>query len=374
MTFPTILLFSLFFCLGVQLIYYWIFLAKPYLYQKKIEKGKITFTASQPPVSVIIYTHDDVERLKSYLPAILEQDYPQYEVIVVNDDLTDESDDVLKCLASRYSHLYHTYIPTGSKHLSRKKMGLAVGIKAAKNEALLFTEVDCHPCGANWIRSMAQHFTDKKTIVLGFSILENYPSLYAAYDYFFSNLQMMSLAIAKYPYTGNGRNLAYYKEHFVQQKGFSGFNFLDAGEDDLFINRIARKDNVAVALSPESVIRVDMKDSYLWREWKIKRILTSKFYKKLSVSFWRIEKISRIAFFILLVLTIILNISHWIYVVAAVSCFLIRLATQLLIVNNTGSVLKIPKFYFSLSVFDLIQPFVDGYFYLYTIFSRKKRL
>jgi glycosyltransferase involved in cell wall biosynthesis len=349
-------------------------LTKPCLYQKKIIEGKIIPNLSQPPVSVVIYTKNDVQTLGNYLPAILEQDYPCYEVIVVKDGANNESVDLLKRLTNWYPQLYHTYIPVGSRHLSRKKMGLAIGIKAAKYDALLFTDADCHPCDADWIRTMAQHFTDKKTIILGFSILEKYPSLYAAYDYFFSNLQMMSLAMMNYPYTGNGRNLAYDKKHFVQQKGFSRFNFLDAGEDDLFINEIARKDNVAVALSPESVIRVNMDERKTWNQWKIKRMCTSKYYKKSSVSFWRIEKISRIAFFTFLVLTGLRDTSDWVFPVIAASCFLIRLSSQLWIVNTTGEMLKIPKYYFSLPLFDLIQPFVDGYFYLYTLFGGKKRL
>ena len=374
MTFPVILLTALLFCFGLQLGYYWIFLAKPCLYQKKIKNEKIIPSLSQPPVSVIIYTQNDVQNLEHYLPAILEQDYPCYEVIVVKDGRNNESIDLLKQLADRYPHLYHTYIPEGSRHLSRKKMGLIVGIKAAQYKALLFTETDCRPCDAGWVRTMAQHFTNEKTIVLGFSILEKYPSLYAAYDYFFTNLQMMSLAIRNRPYTGNGRNLAYDIKHFARQKEFTRFNFLDAGEDDLFIHEIARRDNVAAALSPESVIRVNMAERKAWSEWKMKRALTLKFYKKLPVSFWRIEKISRIAFYILLVLTALQDTSHWIYPGIAASCFLIRLFSQLWVVNTTGKTLKIPKYYFSLPLFDLIQPFVDGYFYLYTIFGGKKRL
>jgi glycosyltransferase involved in cell wall biosynthesis len=371
-TIDIVLLSALLFCLIVQLIYYWFYLAKPFFHQKAIKKGKIVLPSSEPPVSVIICARNESQNLEAFLPAILEQDYPLYEVIFVDDASTDDTTEIVSRLTFKYKHLYHTYIPTGSKNLSRKKLGVTLGIKAAKYDTLLFTEADCRPDGPDWIRCMARHFTDKSTIVLGFSALEKYPSKYASYDYFFSNLQMISLALKGHPYMGNGRNLAYSKNWFIQQKGFSGSNFLDAGEDDLFINEIARKDNLSVELMRESIIHVNMDESPTWKDLKIKRMTTQKFYRRFSVNFWRMEKVSRILFFIMLFLNIIWFIPDWILLGIVLFLFLIRFFTQLFVINRTAGMLKLPKFYITLSLFDFIQPFVDEYFYLYRIFRGKK--
>ncbi len=48
------------------------------------------------PVSVIISARNEAVNLRQYLPAILQQNYPDYEVIVVNDCSYDESDLVLE--------------------------------------------------------------------------------------------------------------------------------------------------------------------------------------------------------------------------------------------------------------------------------------
>jgi cellulose synthase/poly-beta-1,6-N-acetylglucosamine synthase-like glycosyltransferase len=369
-----IILFSvLLSCLVIQLIYYWFYLAKPYYYQRSIEKGKTIPASSQPPVSVIICAKNEAQNLENYLTSFLEQNYPVYEVIVVNDASTDDTDEILNRFSFNHKHLYHTYIPTGSKNLSRKKLGLTLGIKAAKYDTLLFTEADCHPVGPDWISRMARHFTDKRTIVLGFSTLKKQPSRYISYDYFFSNLQMMSLALKNHPYMGNGRNLAYSKNWFQQQRGFSNSNFLDAGEDDLFINEIARKDNLSVELSPESIIQVNLDDAQTWKELKIRRLVTQQFFtKRFAVNFWRMEKVFRILFFLSFIITVFWVISNWILLGVAVFLFLIRFFTQLYVINKTASLLKLPKFYFTLLLFDLIQPFVDEYFYLYKIFRGQK--
>lgn len=368
-----VLLSALLVCLILQLVYYWIYLFKPYKYQKMQEKETENEISSLPPVSIIITGRNKAYDLEAYLPSILQQNYPEYEVIFVNDASTDDTEDVLKRFAVQYNHLYHTYIPAGSKNLSRKKLALTVGIKAAHNDLLLFTEPDSYPVTSDWIIGMATRFSDKKKIVLGFTSLEKYPSKYISYDYFFSNLQMMSLALRGNPYMGNGRNLAYSKKYFEEQRGFTFSNFLDAGEDDLFINQVANKNNVAVELSPESIVAVDMADFATWKILKSHRTITKKFYKRFSVFFWRGEKLSRVLFYVLFIILAIylaLN-SKWIILDSVTFLFLLRLFSQLFIINKTSILLKQPKFYFSLPFFDIIQPFVDGYFYFYGLFKAR---
>jgi glycosyltransferase involved in cell wall biosynthesis len=320
-----------------------------------------------------MYARNEAANLEKYLPSILEQDYPLYEVIVVDDRSSDDTDDVLKRFALQYKHFHRTYIPPESKSISRKKLALTLGIKAAHYDNLLFMEADSHPVSPDWIRLMAEHFTGKKTIVLGFSNLEGQPFQFASYDYFFSNLQMMSLALMHHPYMGSGKNMGYSKSEFFQRKGFAVFSFLDAGDDDLFINEIAGKENVAVELSPDSVTQVDMDAFWIWKDLKVRRMITRPFYKKFSVIFWDMEKVSRILFYMLFIWTVIWFFPNWILLGVLLFTFLIRLFTQLFVINKTASMLKLPNFCFTLPFFDFIQPFMDGYFYLYKIFVGKKK-
>ena len=122
-----------------------------------------------PPLSIIICARDESDNLLRNLPSILEQDYPNFEVIVVNDGSTDESEDILKLMSARYPQLYHTFTPDGSRYLSRKKLALTLGIKASKHDWLVFTEANCKPTSNQWLRLMARNFTSKTDIVLGYS-------------------------------------------------------------------------------------------------------------------------------------------------------------------------------------------------------------
>ena len=107
-----------------------------------------------PSVSVIICASNEAEHLRQTLPLILEQDYPNFEVIVVNVGSTDDTDELLSQFKARYEHLYYSYTPQDTRYLSQRKLALTIGIKAAKNERLLFTEAFCEPVSPHWIKSM----------------------------------------------------------------------------------------------------------------------------------------------------------------------------------------------------------------------------
>jgi len=140
---------------------------KPYSYQSK--KGEATVSENDlPPVSVVIVSKNDSENLAKHLPAILNQEYPDFEVVVVNMGSTDETDMVLKRLEQSYDNLYHTYVPQEAEEWNEKKLALTLGIKAAKNTILLFTEPYCKPVSNRWIKEFAAEFARRERSGSGF--------------------------------------------------------------------------------------------------------------------------------------------------------------------------------------------------------------
>jgi glycosyltransferase involved in cell wall biosynthesis len=350
-------------------------LGRPYYYLKKVKSDKITFSDQHPPVSVIIYARFEAANLQAFLPSVLEQDYPEYEVIVVNDDPSGNSEDVLKRMHAQYPHLYYTYIPESTKNLSRKKLGITLGVKAAKYETLLFTEADSYPVSNQWINCMCRHLDDDKTIVLGFSALVKNNALkhqYAAFDYFFTNLQMASMALLKIPYGANGRNLIYRKEYFDSQKGFFQYRHLPIGEENLSAHKIATKENITVELSPQSLVFAQWDEMFDWKHAKKSQATTQHFHKKIPLFFWRIELGSRFFFIAAFFACLFYNVSNVILPLSAIVAFSGRLFSQLFVINKTAASLKLEKFYFLFPFFDLMQPIVNIYFYIYKLFERKK--
>jgi hypothetical protein len=171
--------------------------------------------------------------------------------------------------------------------------------------------------------------------------------------------------------------MAYSKSHFNEQKGYVKHRILQQGEDDLFINEIATKENTAVELSAQSVVYADINNYYDWRHLKIDKEITQQFYKSGPVALWRLESVVRIGFILSFFACVLSgfpfqSLSDYPLPCIALFCFITRLFSLLFVINITATNLKLEKFYFTIPFFDLFQPFVNAYFYIYRIFKGKE--
>lgn len=239
--------------------------------------------SAYPPVSVIVYSEDDASNLDILLPQILGQDYPSpFEVIVVNDGAIDSTKDVIARLEQKYSNLYMTFTPQESRSLSRKKLAVTLGIKAAKYNVLLHTTGVCQVPSDKWLRCMARNFDADTDVVLGYAapadpegVSHRWKRLHA-FDQVRSAVEWLSWAIAGRPYRGTGCNIAYRREVFFNNKGFSRSLDLKYGDDDVFVSEVARGGNTAVELSADSMLlHVQDAPGPMHRAEKIRRDYTA---------------------------------------------------------------------------------------------------
>ena len=145
----------------IQLFYYLVVFSRLAFYRNKNDD-----TASEEPISVIICAKNERDNLLKFLPDFLNQDYPNFEVIVVNDHSVDDTEDVLKAYTMQFKHLKIVTVPDNDRFYGSKKFALTLGIKAAQYEKILLTDADCKPGSKNWVARMSQYATNKK-IVLG---------------------------------------------------------------------------------------------------------------------------------------------------------------------------------------------------------------
>ena len=190
-------------CFLVQLFFWLFFYKRPHSYQKK--RGEISLPDEKlPAISVIVTSKNSAEELAQNLPFIIEQDYPDFEVIIVNRGSTDDTDMVLKAADQKYPRLYHTYVPAEADGINEKKLALTLGIKAAKNDYLLFTEAYCRPSSEHWIREFGKEFSQGKEVVLGFSRLEvpkkRVMRGFMLYDNLIFQLKFLSMALLGKPF------------------------------------------------------------------------------------------------------------------------------------------------------------------------------
>ncbi len=233
------LLGILVFCLLVQL-YFSLFV---HLKLARIKVEEIPEKASEP-ISVIICARNEAKNLLQNLPLILEQNYPDFEVVVVNDRSWDGTKEVLDDFAKNYNNLKIVTVGEGAKFIAGKKFAATMGIKAAAHNWLVFTDADCYPASNNWLMDMQPPDDDAKEIVLGYSPYLKKDGLLNAlirFETFFTAVNYLSFALKGMPYMGVGRNMAYKKSLFFENKGFAAHMHIPSGDDDLFVNANANK-------------------------------------------------------------------------------------------------------------------------------------
>jgi len=329
----------------------------------KTYKNKISFSADQPPVSVIICAKDEEDNLRQFLPLILNQDYPDFEVIVINDGSTDETETLLNNLCVEYPNLRTTFVPVGARNLSTKKLGLTLGIKAAKNELMLFTDADCMPEDTRWIANMARNFTPQTDFILGYGAYLNkkgFVNRLITYDTLFIALQYMGMAISGKPYMGVGRNLAYRKETFFLNKGFASTLNLISGDDDLLVNKASNSRNTNVEISPESITWSEPNKTFKgWFFQKERHLSVSSYYKASSKFRLSLEPLSRGLFYVAFILSLVFG--NIVTLAAAATLFIIRIVIQLIIINKSSRHFGERRYIFLMPLFDMFLPLVNLY-------------
>ncbi|MDP4268608.1 MAG: glycosyltransferase [Bacteroidota bacterium] len=372
-----ILVGAAFLFLVVQLIYILTLYRRIIVQTKKQKRGDISYTTEQPPVSVVVYACNDADNLEKFLPAILKQNYPKFEVIVVNDGTTDETKDVLNQLEPQNPHLYQTYIPEEAKNHSRRKLAMSVGIKAAKYDWILTTDANCEVAGEEWIATVARNFTDDTQVVLlytSYLFPETISSAWRSLDNLFFNMRYLGLALDGNPFMGVRRNLAYRKELFFKNRGgFSGYLNLRDGDDDLFINRVAYRENTRIEIAEESVTRAEYYHfDKAWSEQKLAYGITSHYLKNRGALTFGFESFTRYLFYACIIALFALSFCHWILAVAGGVFFLGRFITQTLVFRNTAKIWGEQYNYLLLPVYDLWQPVVDWCYRVKGRMSKKK--
>jgi glycosyltransferase involved in cell wall biosynthesis len=232
---------------------------------------------------VIICAKNEAQNLMKNLPLIFNQDYPEFQVVVVNDCSFDETEDILEEFEKKHSNLHVVTLKEDEIKDHYKKLALTIGIKGAKYDRLVFTDADCSPRSNQWLKRMASNYHEQVQLVIGYGAFQKskgFLNKLIRFDAFYNACQYLSFALIGKPYMGVGRNMAYRKKFFFDRKGFSSHYHIQSGEDDLFVNANADKLNLAVEVSLDSITETEPKKTYKqWRIQKMRHLSTSKFYK-----------------------------------------------------------------------------------------------
>jgi glycosyltransferase involved in cell wall biosynthesis len=327
-------------------------------------------TSKNISVSVLVSAKNEAQNLKQFIPLIAKQDYPDFEIVLINDASIDNTLEVMEEIASKYDNVKIVDVKNNEAFWANKKYALTLGIKAAKNDYLLFTDADCKPTSKYWIKEMSSQFSNEKTIVLGYGgyskVNKSILNKLVRFETLLTAIQYFSFAKFGMPYMGVGRNLAYRKDVFYKVNGFVDHMNINSGDDDLFINSVATSNNTSICFSPYSFTRsIPKSNLHDWFKQKRRHVSTAHRYKLLHKLLLAEFYSSQILFWVLGIFLIVMKIK----LVVVISLFVFIILLKYLIIgfaskklNETDLIILIPFlelflvfFQFSIFITNLIS-------------------
>lgn len=301
---------------AIQLVYY-LFIFGKFAFGKMQNS-----TPKRISISVIVCAKNEEENVARFVPILAQQDYPDFEIILIDDASSDNTLEIFEELEKQYSNIRLVKVKNNEAFWGNKKYALTLGIKASKKDYLLFTDADCYPASKDWLTTMSSQFTMQKTVVLGYGgyekISNSFLNKIIRFETLLTAVQYFSWAKAGHPYMGIGRNLAYKKEEFFNVNGFISHIQVRSGDDDLFINQVATSKNTAICYSPESFTYSQPKTKYKdWFAQKRRHVSTAKLYKPFDKIQLALFYSSQLLFLILAIILLAFQ-YEWIIVLSLV--------------------------------------------------------
>ncbi len=318
-----------------------------------------------PKLSVIVYAYTEIEETENYIKRVMSQDYPNFEVVLVNEGSAETLGILQERFGSEYPNLYITFIPYDVHNLSRRKLAYTVGMKAATGTIALTTASNCRIPSDRWLSEMMHPFLADQSIdiVLGYTHvdfleLHGANKWYRQMDATLTACQWIGSACMGNPYRGDCFNLAYRRELFFQQKGYSQTLTLVNGDDDIFLIPIMDGNNTAVAISPDSILTTEWEEAAgrVLAATKERYQFTARFLPQLPFVRAGIGSIMQWLTLLGAVCAALAGLPSYIGIIAAAVFLIVVWTTEILIYRRTARRLESICLWWSFPLFLLWHP------------------
>ena len=324
-----------------------------------------------PGISLIVAARDAKKHLIDNLPSWLDQDYPEFEIIIANDRSSDGTTLYLTEQARIHSRLKVVQLDIDVVKTGGKKLALTLALKKAQYLYFILTDADCKPASKDWIRAMFQGFGDGNEIVLGVAPLTAGNGLLGSLIHYENTLTAMSylgFGLQGKAYMGVGRNLAYSRKSYDSVNGFSSHYHIPAGDDDLFVQEASIKNNTGVVINPSAYTYSSGPKTWkqYWRQ-KQRHLWVGKNYSpniKFQL-FW--FPFAQLAFYSLLIFWFFASV-HWVWPVLVM---IIKWIPEWIIFGLKAKLLKMPKATPIYPVLNFFQAFWYAVTGIFAFFKKK---
>lgn len=346
----------------VLLFYYLVFARFSFRRKRKV------VASEQVPVSIIIVVQDVASVLLNTLPKLLNQNYPKFELVVVDNNSQDETKMLLLEYSHQFDNLKVVNLDSAVTSIRGRKFALSMGIRCASYDHLLFTDAECCPTSNRWLESMASHFVQSKNIVLGYSTFEKKRNPFNRLLHFDSMLNAMQYfghAIIKSTYRGDSKNIAFTKNLFYAQRGFASHNHICYGDEDIFISRAANDKNTDIEFSQDAitVLQGGAQHKY-WLHHKEGLYYTRKFNTLKNRILLNGFDLVNLLFYVSLALAVVLSWKNVTLLTIVLSIVIVKVISQYFVFGFAAKKLNEKQIIPFLLIYDVIFAILNPLYHL----------
>jgi glycosyltransferase involved in cell wall biosynthesis len=360
-----VLLYAFATIIGIQFVYY-VFVFSRFAFAKTENPS-----LKNIPVSVIVCAKNEADNLTLLIPKLLEQTYKQFEIVLINDGSIDNSLEIMESYKANHTNIKVVNVIRNEAFWGNKKYALTLGIKAATHDYLLFTDADCIPKTNQWIQAISSHFTNEKSIVIGYGAYAkqkpDFLNKLIRFETLLTAMQYMSYAKIGMPYMAVGRNLAYKKNTFFKANGFMNHIKIRSGDDDLFVNQAATNTNISCCFSEKSFTISNPETSFKkWLNQKRRHISTAKHYKFKHKFMLGLFYVSQFLFWLLAMVLLVAAFKP----IIVVALIIFRFLYQFIIVGYAAKELNETDTIFMLPLLELFLIVSQLYIFMTNLISK----
>lgn len=211
-------------------------------WQKFVRSKKSHSEIEKKFVSVVVAVRNEELSVSLLLDSLRFQDFPhdRFEVILVNDHSTDNTEQVVSDWIKDNPHVRCIFFPSGAVG---KKQALTEGISNSKGEIILTTDADCD-LPTDWISRMVMSFDDHTTMVVGLVKILPEKSLFSKIQAMeFTSLLGSSIALLShgFPAMCNGASLAFRKMSYEEVNGYQDNLHIPSGDDEFLMRKLEKR-------------------------------------------------------------------------------------------------------------------------------------
>ena len=318
-----------------------------------------------PSATVVVYTRNAEDYLRDFVKSLESQNYPKFDIVIVNDGSTDMTREVTDNLIKEYPNIKYTFVSDTAKNVSRVKVAYTLGIKASDNEVIVTTAANCRPVSDNWLRLLCAPLSNPRIgVSLGYSYvpseIQTDKGRYSrAFDSTLASAQWLGAGLEGKTFRGDQYNLAFRRKLFFDNKGYASSTALNGGHDDIFINEIASRTESSVCLHPDASVEVDWDPSQiqrLYRDARERRLFAARFLRKDAFRLQGLNSACIYAMLGFIVAAIAITVPNLFTVVLSAGIIILFWGYQICVYRRTSEVLKTMPIIWSVPLRWLIRP------------------